>query len=83
MMNGIERCVLFREIRKRLCENNGIPYLEEHCPTPNKNCIGTCPECDHWLERLNAHLEIKRQNGETINYKGINDIYVRILGKDQ
>ncbi len=74
-MDGIKRCEMFRAIRKRICENNGIPFLEEGCPTPNKWCIGTCPECDHWLERINAHLELKHQNGEEIDYNGIKEIY--------
>lgn len=74
-MNGIKKCEMFREIRKRLCENNGIPFIEEPCPTPNKRCIGTCPDCDHWLERLNALLELKVHNGEKIRYDGVEQIY--------
>ncbi len=74
-MDGIKRCEMFRAIRKRLCENNGIPFLEEKCPTPNKWCIGTCPECDHWLERINACLEKMTENGESIDYSGIEEIY--------
>lgn len=82
-MDGIKRCEMFRAIRKRLCEKNGIPFLEEGCPTPNKRCIGTCPECDHWLERINAHLELKRQNEEEIDYSGIKEIYDSYLeGED-
>lgn len=78
-MDGIKKCEMFRAIRKRLCENNHIQFLEEPCPTPSKRCIGTCPDCDHWLERLNTHLEIKRQNGEEINYDGINEIFESFL----
>ena len=66
---------MFRAIRKRLCENNGIPFLEEGCPAPFVECIGTCVECDHWLERINAHFDLKRQNGEEIDYSGIREIY--------
>ena len=80
-MNGIERCEMFRAIRKRLCENNGIPYLEEDCPHPNEKCIGTCPECDHWLERINAHLNLKRQNGEEIDFSGLEEIYESFIAK--
>ena len=77
------KCEMFRQIRKHLCDNNGIPFLEESCPTPNKKCIGTCPECDHWLERLNAHLELKSQNGERINYDGIEQIYREFLEQNR
>ena len=78
-MNGIKKCEMFRAIRKRLCENNNIPFIEEPCPTPNRRCLGTCPDCDHWLDRLNAHLEIKCQDGEEINYDGIREIYEEFL----
>ena len=82
-MDGIKRCEMFRAIRKRFCENNGIPFLEEKCPTPNRRCIGTCPACDHWLERINAHLECMRNNGELIDYSGIDEIYNSYLIKDE
>ncbi len=80
-MDGIKRCEMFRTIRKRLCENNGIPFLEKECPTPNKKCIGTCQVCDHWLKIINTSLELKRQIGESIDYSGIEDIYNSYLNK--
>lgn len=83
MMNGIKRCEMFRAIRKRLCENNCIPFLEEGCPTPNRGCIGTCPDCDHWLERINALFDIKRRNGEEIDYSGIREIYDSFLDNER
>lgn len=81
-MDGIKRCEMFRAIRKRLCENNSIPFLEEECSAPYKECIGTCAECDHWLERINAHFELKRQNGEEIDYSGIKEIYDAYVGSE-
>jgi hypothetical protein len=74
-MDGIKRCEMFRAIRKRLCENNGIPFIEEECPTPDEKCIGTCPACDYWLNRINNRLAAKRLSGEEINYSGIKEIY--------
>ncbi|MBR5677817.1 MAG: zinc ribbon domain-containing protein [Paludibacteraceae bacterium] len=74
-MDGIKRCEMFRAIRKRLCENNGIPFIEEECPNPDKKCIGTCPACDYWLNRINDYLALKRKSGEEINYSGIKEIY--------
>jgi hypothetical protein len=74
-MNGIEKCEMFRAMRKRLCEDNGIPFLEEECPTPNENCIGTCTNCDHWLQRMRTNLNKKQLQGETIDFSGIRDIY--------
>ena len=66
---------MFRAIRKRLCENNGIPFIEEECPSPDKKCIGTCQACDYWLNRINNSLAIKRESGEDIDYSGIKEIY--------
>ena len=73
--NGIKRCQTFREIRKRMCENNGLPYREEECPEPNPHCTGTCPACDFWLERLSTFLDLKKRAGEEIDYSGIKEIY--------
>ncbi len=77
--DGILRCEMFRAIRKRLCENNDIPYLEEECPAPSDSCIGTCLDCDHWLERLNTHIELRLQDGKDFDYSGIDEIYQSYL----
>lgn len=80
-MNGIEKCEMFRAIRKRLCENNNIPFMEEDCPTPNENCIGTCVNCDYWLKKIGKDLTLKQQNGEKIDFSGIREIYVSYVEK--
>ena len=80
-MNGIEKCEMFRAIRKRLCEDNNIPFLEEKCPTPNEQCIGTCQKCDYWLEKINKQLEMKRKKGYLIYYEGAEGIYKSNLEK--
>lgn len=82
-MDGIKRCEMFRAIRKRLCENNGIPFIEEECPSPDKKCIGTCPACDYWLNRINNSLAIKRELGEKIDYSGITEIYESYITSDR
>ena len=74
-MNGIEKCEMFRAMRKRLCEDNGIPFIEEDCPTPNENCIGTCANCDYWLKKIGEDLAIKQQRGEKIYFDGMSEIY--------
>ena len=78
-MNGIVKCKLFREIRRQICINNGIPFLEDECSAPDKRCIGTCPKCDCWLDWVNAHLDILRENGLAINYDGVKQIYEEFL----
>ena len=80
---GKDICELFRAIRKCICENNNIPFLEEDCPKQNPKCKGTCPQCDHWLGELYKALELKEKAGETINYTGARTIYRNHARKEQ
>ncbi len=74
-MNGIEKCRLLREIRKRLCEENGLPFTEEECPNEHPGCRGTCPSCELHLLSLNKMLEELKRNGKIIIYDGIEQLY--------
>ena len=74
-MNGIEKCRLLREIRKRLCEDNGLPFTEEECPNEHPGCRGTCPACELHLLSLNKMLEELKRNGKKIIYDGIEQLY--------
>ena len=74
-MNGIEKCRLLREIRKRLCEDNGLPFAEEECPNEHPGCRGTCPACELHLLSLNKMLEELKRNGKKIIYDGIEQLY--------
>jgi hypothetical protein len=74
-MNGIEKCRLLREIRKRLCEDNGLPFTEVECPNEHPGCRGTCPACELHLLSLNRMLEELKRNGKTIIYDGIEQLY--------
>lgn len=74
-MNGIEKCRLLREIRKRLCEDNGLPFTEEECPNEHPGCRGTCPACELHLLSLNKMLEELKRNGKIIIYDGIEQLY--------
>lgn len=72
---------MFRAMRKRLCEDNGIPFLEEECTTPNENCIGTCVICDYWMTKIGEDLAIKQQRGEKPNLDGMMEIYHSYIKK--
>ena len=74
-MNGQTKCAILREIRRKVCALNGLENTEADCRYKGEDCIGTCPFCDTQLERINARLEAKRQQGETINYEGLNEVY--------
>ena len=74
-MNGIEKCRLLREIRKRLCEDNGLPFTEEECPNEHPGCRSTCPACELHLLSLNKMLEELKRNGKKIIYDGIEQLY--------
>ncbi|MBO4427259.1 MAG: hypothetical protein J5771_02085 [Bacteroidales bacterium] len=81
-MNGKTRCELFRAIRRRMCENNGIEYGEKPCPHQNPSCRGTCPLCDKALADLNSRLEEKRARGENVDFSGIKEIYASFLANN-
>ena len=74
-MNGIEKCRLFREIRKRLCDDNGLFFTEEECQKEHPGCRGTCPACELHLLSLNKMLEELKRNGKKIIYDGIEQLY--------
>ena len=78
-MNGQTKCAILREIRRKVCALNGLENTERDCRYKGEDCIGTCPFCDAQLERINAQLEEKRKQGETINYEGLNEPYQKGL----
>lgn len=81
-LRGKDKCEMFMAIRKCICENNNIPYLENKCPKQNPKCKGTCPRCDHWLGELYKALELKEKAGEEINYSGARTIYRTYANKE-
>lgn len=74
-MTGIEKCRLLREIRKRICEDNRLPFTEKECPNESPDCKGTCPACEMNLLRLNRMLEEVERSGMPVKYDGIKELY--------
>ena len=82
-MNGIKRCEMFRSIRKRICENNGIPFEEEKCRLMRVDCLGTCPACDRSMERIGNLLAEMERSGKEIDYSGIREIYLSYTAAEE
>lgn len=76
-LDGIKKCRLLRQIRMRLCEDNGLFFTEEECQNEHSGCRGTCPVCELHILGLNRMLEEMKQNGEHINYDGIKELYAK------
>ena len=74
-MNGIKKCRLLRQIRERLCDDNGLFFTEEECHNEHPGCRGTCPACELHLFSLNKMLEELKRNGKIIIYDGIEQLY--------
>ena len=76
-LNGIEKCRLLRQIRKRLCDDNGLPFTEEECPNEHPGCRGTCPACEFHLLHLNKMLDDLKCSGKEVNYDGTKELYAK------
>ena len=50
-MFGKKKCKILKEIRKKIAEENDIPYVTREC-THKGECSGTCPRCEQELREL-------------------------------
>ncbi len=64
-MLGKEKCRILREIRRRIADENDIPFVTEEC-THKGNCRGTCPRCESELRYLEKQLERRTALGKTV-----------------
>ena len=69
------RCILLREIRRKVCDINGLEYDEPDCPHAEDCRRGTCPACEAQLERINVLLEERRRHGLAVSYDGLTEVY--------
>ena len=74
-MTGKTKCDLLREIRRKVCELNGLDYSEQNCPHAEGCRKGTCPSCEAQLERINALLEDKRRRNDPVSFDGLKELY--------
>jgi len=57
-MSGKEKCKILKEIRRRIADENDIPYITKEC-TFQGNCSGTCPRCESELRYLERQLALR------------------------
>lgn len=59
--DGKKICSELREIRRKIAEENGIPFETEPC-TYDGPCAGTCPKCDEEAAYIERALSEKERN---------------------
>ena len=64
-MRGKELCNILREIRRKVAEENGIPYQPREC-NHVEECLGTCPYCEQEADYLLKELEMKEAQGDVV-----------------
>ena len=69
-MRGKDKCKILKEIRKRIAEENDIPYVVEECKHKGE-CKGTCPKCEADLRMLERELSLRHRIGKTVAIAGI------------
>ena len=74
-MNGKSKCMILKEIRKKIAEENDIEYVTSEC-THKGTCKGTCPKCESELRYLERQLARRQALGKTAcTVPGANSIY--------
>lgn len=79
MGTGQTKCAILREIRRKVCELNGIDHAEHDCMYTGDDCKGTCPFCDMQLERINAQIKAVFNRGEPVTFEGMKDMYNELI----
>lgn len=64
-MLGKEKCKMLREIRRRIADENDIPYVTQDCKHQG-NCRGTCPKCESELRDLERQLAARQAMGKRV-----------------
>ena len=63
MTPGKKKCKMLREIRRRIADENDIPFVTEECKYKG-DCKGTCPKCESELKYLEEQIEKRRALGK-------------------
>ena len=64
-MAGKQKCRMLKEIRRRIAEENDIPYVTSEC-THQGDCAGTCPRCESELRALERELAARQRLGKAV-----------------
>lgn len=54
-MTGKMKCMVLRELRRKIADENGIPFETEECDFEG-DCPGTCPKCEEELRYLEERI---------------------------
>ncbi|MCR5664309.1 MAG: hypothetical protein K6G17_05425 [Oscillospiraceae bacterium] len=65
-MLGKQKCRILKEIRRKIAEENDIPYVTRECGFQGE-CKGTCPRCESELRELERQLEARRSLGKRVS----------------
>lgn len=68
--NGKKKCDLLKSVRKRIAEENGIPYEPTLCSYTGE-CKGTCPKCEAELRYLDRELSVRKRMGNSVKIVGL------------
>lgn len=69
-MTGKDKCKILKDIRKKIADENDIPYITDECGFKG-NCKGTCPKCESELRYLEKELEKRKNLGKKIAVAGL------------
>ena len=69
-MRGKEKCKILKQIRKRIADENDIPFVVEECEHKGE-CKGTCPKCEAELRELERELSIRHRLGKAVAVAGV------------
>lgn len=64
-MFGKKKCKILKEIRRKIAEENDIPYITHGC-THQGECSGTCPRCEQELRELEHALQKRQRLGKAV-----------------
>ena len=65
-MRGKQKCRILKDIRRRIAEENDIPFVTRECGFQGE-CRGTCPRCESELRYLEQQLERRAALGKRIS----------------
>ena len=64
-MSGKKKCRILKEIRRKIADENDIPYVTHECRFQGE-CSGTCPKCESELRYLEKQLAARASAGKRV-----------------
>ena len=70
MKTGKSICNELKKVRRRIAEENGIPFEVPEC-TYKGECLGTCPRCEAEVQYLERELVRRLSLGKVVTVAGL------------